>query len=229
MSLWWDSRSALESHQTTSNVVVVCVDLFAMFCWQTFQQRISPPDRRFLSQMPNTSQTMSDEQLLAAIAGQSQIALEMLYDRHAGVVYSLARKIVRSPRDAEEVLQDVFLRVWTRAGDYNALKGKALTWMLTITHHLAIDLYRRNSLRQTELLEENSPQISLEADVVALERIAAQNALQKLEPSDRLVLEALYFEGLSQSQLASRTGIPLGTIKSKARTALQQLKKFFDE
>jgi RNA polymerase sigma factor (sigma-70 family) len=208
----------------------------AVFCWQPNNSASAHQTRRFLSHMPNASKSVvlnepSDEQLLASIAQQSERALEVLYDRHAGVVYSLARKIVRSPRDAEEVLQDVFLRIWTRAEDYNALKGKALTWVLTITHHLAIDQYRRNQVRQTETLEENSHQGMLEPEAIngSLERMAAQNALQKLEPAERLVLEALYFEGLSQSQLASRSGIPLGTIKSKARLALQQLKKIFDE
>lgn len=185
--------------------------------------------------MPNAQSSVlfnepSDEQLLAQIAQTSESALELFYDRHSGVVYSLARKILRSPRDAEEVLQDVFVRVWQRAHDYSALKGRALTWLLTITHHMAIDQYRRNQVRLAGALDENLVDTLIgEADTISFERLLAQDALEKLEPSDRMVLEALYFEGLSQSQLAARSNIPLGTIKSKARLALQRLRQFFEE
>ncbi|MEY4532171.1 MAG: hypothetical protein RLZZ156_2894 [Deinococcota bacterium] len=185
--------------------------------------------------MPNTKTPAivnepSDEQLLAQVAQTSENALELLYDRYSRVVYSMARKILRSPRDAEEVLQDVFVRVWQRAGDYNALKGKALTWILTITHHVAIDLYRRNQVRQSGTLEEEMMiGLAVESQDLNFERMQAQDALDKLDPSDKRVLEALYFEGLSQSQLATRSGIPLGTIKSKARFALQRLRVFFEE
>lgn len=172
----------------------------------------------------------SDEQLLAQIALTHESALELLYDRYSGAVYALARKILRSPRDAEEVLQDVFVRIWQRADEYDALKGKALTWMLTITHHMAIDLYRRNQVRHTSPLEDGLVLgLADEAQHTSLERLLAQTALDKLEPSEKMVLEALYFEGLSQSQLAGRSGIPLGTIKSKARIALQRLRRFFEE
>jgi RNA polymerase sigma-70 factor, ECF subfamily len=174
----------------------------------------------------------SDEHLLTDIAQDSQIAFETFYDRHSGAVYALARKILRSKTDSEEVTQDVFFRVWNKAGEYDSSRGTVMAWLMTIAHHTAIDVYRRNQNRQTQELDDaalNAASHGADSSELALDRMMAAKALEMLEESDRSVLEALYFEGLSQSQLAARTGLPLGTLKSRARGALQRLRAQFEE
>jgi RNA polymerase sigma-70 factor, ECF subfamily len=178
----------------------------------------------------------TDEQLLTHIAQRSEGAFAVFYDRHSGAVYALARKILRATSDAEEVTQDVFLRVWNKAVDFDSARGSVLAWLMTIAHHTAIDVYRRNQSHQTDELSDvmvnslsHAHGSGAQGSEAALDRMMAAKALQMLEVSDRLVLEALYFEGLSQSQLAARTGLPLGTLKSRARSALQRLRAHFEE
>jgi RNA polymerase sigma-70 factor, ECF subfamily len=175
---------------------------------------------------------MPDEQLLIHIAQRSEAALESFYDRHSGVVYALARKILRTTSDSEEVMQDVFVRVWNKASDFDPTRGTVLAWLMTIAHHVAVDAYRRNQLRQTIELDDaaiNAVSHGQNLADVTLDRMLAADALALLEESDRQVLEALYFEGLSQSQLAARSGVPLGTLKSRSRNALQRLRAYFEE
>jgi RNA polymerase sigma-70 factor (ECF subfamily) len=173
----------------------------------------------------------SDEQLLAHIAQGSEPALEALYDRHARSVYALARKILRSTGDAEEVLQDVFVRVWKRAGEFDTRRGSSTAWLMTLAHHAAIDAYRR--LRPNA---QNTPLDDLTVNTLAptehpddrrLERLAAAQALDTLEASERLVVEGLYYTGLSHTQLAAQIGMPLGTLKTRARNALLRLRAHF--
>ena len=173
-----------------------------------------------------------DEHLLSHIAQRSETAFEAFYDRHSVVVYSLARKILRTQTDSEEVMQDVFVRVWNKAIDFDPTRGTVLAWLMTIAHHTAVDVYRRNQNRPTVELDDATINVlshGLDAAELMLDRMVAAKALNMLEESDRLVLEALYFEGLSQSQLAARTGLPLGTLKSRARSALQRLRAYFEE
>jgi RNA polymerase sigma-70 factor, ECF subfamily len=181
-------------------------------------------------------ETTQDEHLLIQIAQRSETAFEAFYDRHSTVVYSLARKILRTQTDSEEVMQDVFVRVWNKAADFDPSRGTVLAWLMTIAHHTAIDVYRRNQNRQTDELDDAAINAASQmhahhsdASDLVLDRMVAAKALDMLETSDRLVLEALYFEGLSHSQLAARTGMPLGTLKSRARSALQRLRAHFEE
>ena len=174
-----------------------------------------------------------DEHLLSHIAQRSEMAFETFYDRHSVVVYSLARKILRTQTDSEEVMQDVFVRVWNKAIDFDPTRGTVLAWLMTIAHHTAVDVYRRNQNRVTIELDDAAinavSHSAMDATELVLDRMVAAKALNMLEDSDRVVLEALYFEGLSQSQLAARTGLPLGTLKSRAKSALQRLRAYFEE
>jgi RNA polymerase sigma-70 factor, ECF subfamily len=195
-----------------------------------------PDDRHTKSSRKVVSSHMfnatTDEHLLADIAQHSEAAFETFYDRHSGAVYALARRILRTKTDSEEVMQDVFVRVWNKAGDYDASRGTVMAWLMTIAHHTAVDVFRKNQNRQTDELDDvavNTASHGSDASEVALDRMMAAKALDMLEESDRVVLEALYFEGLSQSQLAARTGLPLGTLKSRARSALQRLRAQFEE
>ena len=174
----------------------------------------------------------TDEHLLEQIAQHSETAFETFYDRHSGAVYALARRILRTTTDSEEVMQDVFVRIWHKAGEYDASRGTVMAWLMTIAHHLCVDAFRKNQNRQTVELDDvvlNAASHGSDMAELTLDRMMAAKALEMLEASDRVVLEALYFEGLSQSQLAARTGLPLGTLKSRARSALQRLRAQFEE
>ena len=175
-----------------------------------------------------TLEALADEGLVAEVARGSEEALRQLYRRHATSVFSLARRMLRDDETAEEVVQDVFLKLWQRAGDYAPARGGMTAWLLTIAHHATVDAIRRRSLRQTVALEEGELEAKPDARDVAgdaIDRAGIGRALAVLEPDDRRLVETAYYEGLSHSQIATATGMPLGTVKTRLRLALLRLRK----
>jgi RNA polymerase sigma-70 factor, ECF subfamily len=168
----------------------------------------------------------TDEFLLYSIAAADEAALLELYARYSAAVNSLARRILRSDSDAEEVVQDVFVKLWQKALEYAPHKGKVSTWILTIAHHSAIDALRRRTSRDTlPILEEDfdrTPDLRDKRD--PLEQQMLETALAMLEPQEKHCIELAYFEGLSHAQLALRLEMPLGTVKTRIRTGLEKLR-----
>lgn len=170
-------------------------------------------------------------ELLAAIARQDENALAALYDATLGRVYGLALRITRKPEAAEEVVADVYLQVWRKAIDYDAARGRALTWLLTICHSRALDLLRRKDeadshpepeTLRTDLADaDNDPQDLLQA----IERQSAiYAALESLNPIQRQLIALAFFKGLSHQEAAAQSGLPLGTVKTHIRRALEHLR-----
>jgi RNA polymerase sigma-70 factor (ECF subfamily) len=173
---------------------------------------------------------LSNELLMLEIASCSEMALKELYARFSKQIYSLARRMLRDESAAEDVTQDVFVKIWQKALDYMQSKGSVSTWVMTIAHHSAIDAIRRRGSHETVVLEEGElERYADEHNDDRLEQVTVSRALEALEPAERGLIELAYFEGLSHSQLASRTGIPLGTIKSRLRLGLQKLKDALGE
>ena len=191
----------------------------------------SPTRRACYPSLALMPDVLDDENLLAQVRDRqdhhAEAAFQTLYRRYAGAVYSLARRLLRDQRDIEETVQDVFVRVWQRAGEFQSVRGSASSWILTIAHHAAIDLLRRNTVRATvptddAELEQRAITPDLSGETV--ERVVIERALGTLEASERELIELAYFEGLSHGQLTQRTGMPLGTIKTRIRQALIKLR-----
>lgn len=187
-------------------------------------------------------QAVQDEALIGRLAAGDTAALSQLYDRHAGAVFSLVARIVGDRQVAEELLQEVFVRVWQRAGTYQGARGKPLTWVLGIAHNIAIDEVRRRRRRPVESDDrddegQNTLLLSLPASdsdpaELAWERVRREQivaALQQLPPAQRTLIEMAYFEGYTQSQMAARLGEPLGTIKTRMRLAAQKLRELLGD
>ena len=164
--------------------------------------------------------------------GQSQ-ALEELYDRHAPLVFSVIRRILQREEDAEEALQDTWLQLWRRPHSYDPNRGSVAAWLVMMGKSRALDLYRSRASRERahekKLADDPVPMNpTLSAEERELrERIAA--GWQGLEPQHRQVLELAFWEGLSQSEIAERTGSPLGTVKSWMRQGMQRLSGSFQK
>ena len=180
---------------------------------------------------------LSDERLLGLIAAQSRGALTELYARHSGAVYSLALRILRDPGAAEEVAQDAFLSVWRRAGTYRGDRGSAISWLLSITHHRAIDEIRRRTRRARHASYRDIETADVPAgDATDPVRLAAarrdrdliDEALSGLRPERRAVVELAYFGGLTHTEIAGRLGVPLGTVKTRMRLAMRDLRDAID-
>jgi RNA polymerase sigma-70 factor (ECF subfamily) len=176
----------------------------------------------------------SDQHLLAAIASGSSEALGELYDAHARVVFGLAKRILAKPEDAEEVVQDVFAQVWRDAKKYEQGRASVAGWLVMLTRTRAIDKLRARKARP-DLDQANDPVPILQAslsksltpEALALTSADAARvgaALENLPAEQRRFIDLAYFEGLSQSEIAEETGTPLGTVKTRMRTALHSLR-----
>jgi RNA polymerase sigma-70 factor (ECF subfamily) len=180
----------------------------------------------------------SDAELIARASEGDARALEILYDRYARVVYSFALRIVGDPSLAEELLQEVFFRAWQQGGAFRASRGSFITWLLSITHNLAIDELRKRRRRPqradnntTEEAEQLLPEMPDESQDVEEEvwlsslRDRIADALASLPPAQREAIELAYFQGLTQREIAERLGEPLGTIKTRMRLGMQKLRE----
>lgn len=179
------------------------------------------------SQHRATTGPVEDPSLLARIQRRDQQALLALYERYSTRVYSVALRIVQNAPQAEEVLQDTYLRLWERSHLCQAHNGTVLPWLLTVSRNLALDRRRRESKRSETtvtfddaiLREDYSPDSGPDREQ------AVQQALATLPESQRTALELAFFEGLSHSELALRLGLPIGTIKTRIRLGLSKMKE----
>jgi RNA polymerase sigma factor (sigma-70 family) len=182
--------------------------------------------------MPRDLAHLSDEALVALAARAEESALAELYDRHGRVAYGLALRILRDPALAEDAVQEAFLGVWRSAATFVPERAKASSWILTLVHRRAVDLVRREERRRVEPLEDEArPDIEGSAADVAwlrLERERVQEALRRLPDHEREALELAYYGGFTQSQLAERLGLPVGTIKSRMFSGLARLRELLE-
>jgi len=177
---------------------------------------------------------LSDEALVSFVARGDEGALAELYDRVGRTAYGLALKVLRDSRLAEDAVQEAFLNVWRTAAGFRAERAKASTWILTIVHRRAVDLVRREERRRTDPLEgashEGAAAPSAEGEaLLGFERERVQRALGQLPDGQREAIELAYYGGYSQSELAEKLGLPLGTIKSRMFAGLAQLRELLDE
>lgn len=179
------------------------------------------------------SPATDDASLLAQIAQRDQLALSTLYDRYARIIYSVAFKSLQSVEESEEVVLDVFAQVWRIADRYDVRKGKVDTWLFTLTRSRILDRLRKlQRTRPSTTVSIEASEIQPKADNVDLyedvfmrerrDRVVA--AMQTLPDEQRLILELAYYQGLSQSEIATQTGLPLGTVKTRTRLGLSKLK-----
>jgi RNA polymerase sigma-70 factor (ECF subfamily) len=172
-------------------------------------------------------ETRADVALLERMMARDQRALAELYDRHARLLFGLLLRILRSRSDAEEVLQEVFVQAWTRTDTYNVSLGSPAGWLIGIARNRAIDRLRTNAVR-SRTAEQAPPPPAVEtpeARAAATERQRdVSRALASLPLEQRELIEHAYFEGLTQSELADRFKLPLGTVKTRVRTGLSTLR-----
>jgi RNA polymerase sigma-70 factor (ECF subfamily) len=176
---------------------------------------------------------LSDEALLALISTpEGDLALAELYDRYGRVAYGLALRVLRDSSLAEDAVQEAFLTVWRSAGAFAADRGKPRTWILTLVHHRAVDLVRREQRRRVPEIDEERELAGSTAEEEATlrdRRRAVQKALGQLPADQREALELAYYGGLTQSELAEQLRVPLGTIKSRMFAGLRRLGDLLDD
>jgi RNA polymerase sigma-70 factor, ECF subfamily len=176
----------------------------------------------------------ADIALLARVADRDGAAVGELYDRHNRLLFSLILRILRDRGESEDVLQEVFVRVWDRADSYSPALGTPSAWLVRIARNRAIDRLRSRQVRAniaesyevTPVASDETPAANPELLARTSEhRRAILAALDQLPAEQRTLIDAAYFEGCTQSELAERFNLPLGTVKTRIRTAMQELRK----
>src|SRR6185295_9581606 len=171
--------------------------------------------------------------LLPAVAQGSVSAFEALYDRYSSTLYALLLRILANPDDAQEVLQETFVKAWTNAKMFDAVRGSDVAWLISIARSRGIDRLRSRRIRgdrEDEAGRELSGSFGFiekrtgaDDAIQAEERSAVRSALSELPEAQRVALALAYFEGLSQSEIAERLGEPLGTIKTRMQLGMKKL------
>ncbi len=179
-----------------------------------------------------------DRRLVRRIEGGDEEAFRSLFATYAPSAMALAVRVVRQTQLAEEIVQEAFLTLWRTPGIFDERRGSVKAWLMTMVHHRAVDAVRREEAqrrRSDEMVggireETDDPTDAVvEAVAAPAERDAVRTALRSLPDDQREVLELMYFEGLSQSQVAARTGAPLGTVKSRALLGMRRMRSMVDE
>ncbi|MFN8145273.1 MAG: sigma-70 family RNA polymerase sigma factor [Bacteroidia bacterium] len=175
---------------------------------------------------------ITEEELIQLLSNREEKGIEILYDNYSAALYGVIHRIVQQDEIAEDVLQETFLKIWNNFGQYDSAKGRLFSWMINIARNASID-----KVRSKEFVNRNKNQ-NLEKAVFSAgedlqsgfnpETIGIKKMVQELEPEYRQVIELLFFGGYSQSAAAEKLNIPLGTVKTRSRAALQKLKNYFE-
>lgn len=173
-----------------------------------------------------TIQKYTEQELVALLQQQDAAAFNYLYDNYAGALNSIVRSFIPDEQLAGSVLQDAFVKIWKQIGSYDNKQGRLFTWMSAIVRNIAIDMLRsknwKNARQNVEFSEKNN---NIEADsVFNIDAIDMRKLVNNLRDEYKMVVEMSYFYGYSQADIASQTGIPLGTIKTRLRSALIELR-----
>ena len=175
---------------------------------------------------------LSDEALVALVARANELALAELYDRFGQTAYGLARRMLRDSALAEDAVQDAFLAIWRTAARFVPERSRARTWILTLVHHRAVDIVRREERRRTEAIDPRDEEAADSTEEIVwlrFEQDRVQEALRALPDLQREAIELAYYGGYTQSELADRLGEPLGTIKSRMFAGLGRLRELLSE
>ncbi len=175
---------------------------------------------------------VTDEQLMAGVQKGDADALENLFDRHAPIIKSVALKVVNNDSEADDLLQEIFMEIWSRAASYAPEKGKPLGWMVTLARRRSIDRLRKRQAYcraedRLKLEVEQQPEaytVDQEEDIYLSDvREMLGRVLQSLPAAQREAIQLAYYKGMSQREIAAHTGIPLGTIKTRLELGLKKI------
>lgn len=176
-----------------------------------------------------STQIQPEQVLMQKICQRDQVALASLYERFGNAVYGLALHILQNQTDAEEITQDVFLKVWERAEQWDAKRGKLSTWILTMARNAAIDRRRQ----QNRKIDFSTAPLDKVVNLLAVDDWQQGQQLriliQQIPPEQSQVVQLSFFGGLSHTDMAEMLDIPLGTIKTRLRLGLQKLRELWLE
>jgi RNA polymerase sigma factor (sigma-70 family) len=176
--------------------------------------------------------SLSEDELVSALRNREKIAVEALYDMYSASLFGVISRIITEIPVAEDVLQETFVKIWNSFSGYSAEKGRLFTWMVNIARNLAIDKIRskdfKNQAKNHEL-ENNVTFIDEQRNTVYKpELLGIRELVSTLKPEQKSILDLVYFKGYTHVEAAEELGVPLGTVKTRLRMAILQLRKHFN-
>lgn len=183
---------------------------------------------------------LSEDKLITLLKNKDEKAFNYLYDNYSGAIYGLILKIVKESDYADEVIQDVFVKIWKKIDQYDASKGRLYTWMINISRNTALDYVKSKGYRNEQKNQSLSNFVNEEETVSLAETmpnvsenntdlIGMDSVINKLKPEWLKLIRLAYFQGYSQSEIAKKLAIPIGTVKTRTRSALQELKELLKD
>jgi len=173
---------------------------------------------------------LSEEELIQRLKRRDESAMAILYDNYSAALYGVILRIVRSEALAEDVMQESFVKIWTSFEQYEVEKGRLFTWIINIARNTAIDKIRSKQYRvsaKTKAIED-SPVSNMQSSYdVKPEHLGLKEIVAKLTPDQKQIIDMMYFDGYTQSEVAEELAIPLGTVKTRCRAAIKMLIKLF--
>lgn len=170
------------------------------------------------------------QRLCGLVRARDQACISLLYDHYGEALYGIIFRILGREADAAEVLQDAFLKIWDKGPSYDPARGRLFTWMLNIARNLAINRRNSKGFRQQTDVQTDEKLVHLPdgSRQTTPDTVDVQRMLQKLAPKYRTVISLLYLHGYTQQEVSDRLRIPLGTVKSRVKIGLRELKKLYD-
>jgi RNA polymerase sigma factor (sigma-70 family) len=172
----------------------------------------------------------TEQELVLLLRDRNNQAFSYLYDNYSGALYSIILQIIQENELASDVLQEVFINIWRKIESYDATKGRLFTWMLNIARNASIDTLRsksyQNSKKNQELPDNVHSGSSGQITQMNVDNIGLKKTLEKLKPEHRILIELAYFKGYTHEEIAEIEGIPLGTVKTRIRNSLLQLREY---
>jgi RNA polymerase sigma-70 factor (ECF subfamily) len=176
-----------------------------------------------------TLQGITEKELVSLLRQREKRGFTMLYDNYSSALYGIIRKIVRSEELAQDVMQDAFVKIWRGIDSYDASKGTLFTWILNVARNTAIDRVRSQEFKQTmgaQSLNNSSPHLEgISASHQSVDHIGLENVLPLLRPEHQEIIDYVYFKGYTQTEVAESLNMPLGTVKTRVRMAIDHLRK----
>ena len=182
---------------------------------------------------PKHKISLSEEELVLALRNREKIAVEALYDMYSASLFGVISRIIPEEAVAEDILQETFVKIWHSFSGYSSEKGRLFTWMVNIARNLAIDKVRSKDFKnqsKNHELENNVTFIDEQRNTVYKpELLGIRDLVSTLKPEQRAILDLVYFKGYTHVEAADELGVPLGTIKTRLRMGILQLRKHFNE
>jgi len=172
--------------------------------------------------------TLLEKHIVELLQERNDKAISLLYDNYADTLLGVANKVLRNEELAQDVLQESFVKIWKKADTYDPSKAKLFTWLFRITRNTAIDKLRSTNLKSDkEIQMDVSDVYNLGVDSIRPEFLDVQEHLDKIEDKYQIVLDALFFQGMTQQEASDELDIPLGTVKSRLKIGLRELRKIY--